>query len=106
MVLNLCLDALCLEVKNIPPSPGKTVDIRRKYLEQLRVVQGLCDDGIITEEQSTEQKESMEAIDILLCTVIVATLILNVNALSIVVSICKLEDSKSLIPLFTLEKAN
>ena len=37
-------------------SPSKTVDIRIKNLEQLRVLQGLCEDGILTEDEFLSPK--------------------------------------------------
>ena len=37
-------------------SPTKTVDIRMKNLEQLRVLQGLREDGILTEDEFLSQK--------------------------------------------------
>ena len=37
-------------------SPGKKVDIRMKNLEQLRVLQSLMEDGILSRDEFTEQK--------------------------------------------------
>ena len=37
-------------------SPGKKVDIRMKNLEQLRVLQSLMEDGILSEAEFLEQK--------------------------------------------------
>ena len=37
-------------------SPGKKVDIRMKNLEQLRVLQNLMEDGILSQDEFTEQK--------------------------------------------------
>ena len=37
-------------------SPGKKVDIRMKNLEQLRVLQSLMEDGILSEDEFSEQK--------------------------------------------------
>ena len=37
-------------------SPGKKVDIRMKNLEQLRVLQCLMEDGILSQDESTEKK--------------------------------------------------
>lgn len=74
--------------ENIPPSPGKTVDIRRKYLSSFYQV-NLCPQYKLCDIHCLRS-----------CSVI------DVNAVSIVVSISKSEDSRSLIPLFTLEKAS
>lgn len=40
-------------------SPGRLVDIRMKNYEQLRYLQSLFDDGILTEEEYAEQKKSI-----------------------------------------------
>ncbi len=40
-------------------SPGKAVELRMKYLEQLRYIQGLLKDNILTENEFREQKESI-----------------------------------------------
>lgn len=37
-------------------SPGKKVDIRMKNLEQLRILQKLREDGILSQDEFTEQK--------------------------------------------------
>ena len=37
-------------------SPAKAADLRMKNLEQLRYLQGLFDDGIISEQELVEQK--------------------------------------------------
>jgi len=37
-------------------SPGKTVELRMKNLEQLRYLQNLFEDGILTEQEYAEQK--------------------------------------------------
>lgn len=38
-------------------SPGKVVDLRMKYLEQLKYVKELLENNILTEEEFIEQKE-------------------------------------------------
>jgi len=40
-------------------SPGKTVELRMKNLEQLRYLQHLFDDGILNEKEFAEQKNSV-----------------------------------------------
>ena len=40
-------------------SPGKCIDLRMKNFEQLRYLQSLLDDGILSEAQYAEQKRSM-----------------------------------------------
>ena len=40
-------------------SPGKAIDLRMKSYEQLRYVQQLFDDGILTETEYTEQKQGI-----------------------------------------------
>ena len=37
-------------------SPGKKVEIRMKNLEQLRILQNLMEDGILSRDEFTEQK--------------------------------------------------
>ena len=44
-------------------SPGKSVDLRMKNLQQLRFIQQLFDDNILSQEEFLEQKKSiLEAI--------------------------------------------
>jgi hypothetical protein len=54
--------------KNVPPSPSptstavgmsplKAADLRMKHLEQLRYLQQLMEDGIISKDEFVEQKE-------------------------------------------------
>jgi len=40
-------------------SPAKAAELRMKNYEQLRYLQGLFDDGIITEKELVEQKQSV-----------------------------------------------
>ena len=42
-------------------SPGKAVDLRMKNYQQLRYIQQLYDDGILTELEYTEQKREILA---------------------------------------------
>ena len=40
-------------------SPGKTVELRMKHFEQLRYLQSLFEDGILTDKEYSEQKENI-----------------------------------------------
>ena len=40
-------------------SPGKTVELKMKNYEQLRVIQQLYDDGIIDDKEFAEQKQNI-----------------------------------------------
>ncbi len=40
-------------------SPLKAADLRMKHLEQLRFLQQLMEDGIITRDEFAEQKETV-----------------------------------------------
>ena len=39
-------------------SPGKTVELQLKHFEQLRYLQSLLEDGILTNEEFAEQKKT------------------------------------------------
>ena len=49
--------------ESVPPtstmSPLKAADLRMKHLEQLRFLQQLMEDGIITRDEFAEQKETV-----------------------------------------------
>jgi len=40
-------------------SPGKTMELRMRNFEQLRYLQSLFEDGVLTNEEFTEQKENI-----------------------------------------------
>ena len=46
---------------SVSVSPGKAVDLRMKNYEQLRYIQQLFDDGILTEAEYIEQKQDILA---------------------------------------------
>ena len=48
--------------ESLPKSPGKTADVRMKYLQQLRFIQQLFQDGILTESEYEEQKANILAV--------------------------------------------
>lgn len=47
------------ECSTVPLSPGKTVELRMKNFEQLRYLQQLVDDGILTSKDYIEQKDKI-----------------------------------------------
>lgn len=53
-------DRICTEpISGACVSPGKAVELRMKNFEQLRFLQKLFDDGILSESEYTEQKRSI-----------------------------------------------
>ena len=40
-------------------SPSKTVELRLKHFEQLRYLQSLLEDGVLTNEEFAEQKKNI-----------------------------------------------
>ena len=47
------------DISGVGVSPGKSVDLRMKNLEQLRYIQNLLDDNILSNEEFIEQKAAI-----------------------------------------------
>ena len=57
-------DATSDSSRPLAKSPGKTADVRMKNLQQLRYIQQLFEDNILTEAEFVEQKMSIQCVDV------------------------------------------